>query len=58
MNTAKNQQIKESQETNNATVKKANNPFENHQSVEQDVQRSRDELEKEQQFKEAQTERD
>ena len=35
-----------------------NNPFENGQTVDQEVQQAQEELEKEQQFKEAQTERD
>ena len=34
------------------------NPFENNQPVDQDIQQAGEELEKEQQFKEAQTERD
>jgi hypothetical protein len=34
------------------------NPFENKQPVEKDIEQSAEELEKEQQFKEAQTERD
>jgi len=34
------------------------NPFENNQSVDQDIQQAGEDLEKEQQFKEAQTERD
>ena len=34
------------------------NPFENNQSAEKDIQQSQEELEKEQQFKEALTERD
>lgn len=41
-----------------AESKKVKNPFENHQSVDQDIQQSQEELEKEQQFKEALTERD
>jgi hypothetical protein len=36
----------------------ANNPFENGQKVDQEVELAKEELEKEQQFKEAQTERD
>jgi hypothetical protein len=34
------------------------NPFENHQSLEKDIEQSKEELDKEQQFKEALTERD
>ena len=34
------------------------NPFENNQTVEKDIQQSKQDLDKEQQFKEAQTERD
>jgi len=36
----------------------ANNPFENGQKADQEVELAKEELEKEQQFKEAQTERD
>jgi hypothetical protein len=39
-------------------TERVKNPFENNQSAEQDIQQSQEELEKEQQFKEAQTERD
>ena len=35
-----------------------NNPFEDHQSAEEDIQASKEKLDKEQQFKEAMTERD
>lgn len=41
-----------------AVHERIKNPFENHQSVEHDIQQSEEELEKEQQFKEAMTERD
>ena len=34
------------------------NPFENNQSAEKDIEQSQEELDREQQFKEAQTERD
>ncbi len=44
-----------SQQTSHENVK---NPFENHQSVEKDIEQSQEDLEKEQQFKEAMTERD
>lgn len=37
---------------------KVKNPFENHQSADEDIRQSQEELEKEQQFKEALTERD
>lgn len=37
---------------------KIKNPFDNHQSVEKDIKQAREDLEKEQEFKEAQTERD
>ncbi len=40
------------------TDKKHINPFENHQSAEKDIADSAEEIEKEQQFKEAQSERD
>lgn len=46
------------QRNENNPAGKVTNPFENHQPVEQDIQQSQEELEKEQQFKEAQTERD
>ena len=36
----------------------SNNPFENNQSLEKDIAQSKEELENEQQFKQAQTERD
>ena len=44
-----------SQRTTHEEVK---NPFENHQPVEKDIAQAKEDLEKEQQFKEAQTERD
>ena len=37
---------------------KVKNPFENHQSADKDIAQSQEELDKEQQFKEALTERD
>jgi len=37
---------------------KVKNPFENHQTAEKDIAQSQEELDKEQQFKEALTERD
>jgi hypothetical protein len=37
---------------------KVKNPFENHQSADKDIEQAQEELEKEQQFKEALTERD
>jgi hypothetical protein len=40
------------------THEKVKNPFENHQSVEKDIAQSQEDMEKEQQFKEALTERD
>jgi len=59
MNADKNQPNKaQSQTTGNPSLESANNPFENNQPVEQDVRQAKEELEKEQQFKEAQTERD
>lgn len=44
-----------SQQTAHENVK---NPFENKQPVEKDIEQSQEELDKEQQFKEALTERD
>ena len=41
-----------------ASAEQVKNPFENNQSAEQDVQQSKEEVEKEQQFKEALRERD
>ena len=59
MNT-KNSTTEESQRQNTASspAGESKNPFENKQSVEQDLARSEEALENEQQFKEAQTERD
>ncbi len=44
-----------SQQTTHSNVK---NPFENNQPIEKDIEQSQEDLEKEQQFKEALTERD
>lgn len=46
------------QTAENPTGDPIGNPFENNKTVEQDVQLAKEELEKEQQFKEAQLERD
>lgn len=46
------------QTVQNSSSGKAVNPFENHQPVEKDIEQSREELEKEQAYKEASTERD
>ncbi|HET7897887.1 MAG TPA: hypothetical protein VFL47_09465 [Flavisolibacter sp.] len=52
----------QSSEDNNPQQKpqqqRINNPFEDHKSVEEDIRQSQEELDKEQQYKEAQTERD
>jgi hypothetical protein len=44
-----------SQQSSQGHVK---NPFENNQSIEKDIEQSKEEMDKEQQFKEALTERD
>lgn len=46
------------QTAENPTGDTVSNPFENNKPVDQEVQLAQEELEKEQQFKEAQTERD
>jgi hypothetical protein len=59
MNNDRNEQNKPQPQTaENPTGESVENPFENNKSVDQDVQLAQEELEKEQQFKEAQTERD
>ena len=40
------------------TAEQVNNPFENNRSVEEDIEQSQEEVENEQAFKEASTERD
>ena len=45
-------------QTADRSQERTNNPFANEQKVDQEVQLAQEELEKEQQFKEAQTERD
>ena len=42
----------------NPEGKTVTNPFENNQSADRDIEQAKEELEKEQEFKEAQTERD
>lgn len=42
----------------NPSTQQTNNPFENNRTVENDIQQSQEELENEQTFKEASTERD
>lgn len=56
----KNRPFKESQTGRTVPEEKEAiaNPFENNQPVEQDIARSKEELENEQQFKQAQRERD
>jgi hypothetical protein len=46
------------QTAENPSGSSVGNPFENNQSVNNDLEIAREELEKEQEFKEAQTERD
>lgn len=46
------------QVAHNPSTQKTNNPFENNRTVENDIQESQEELENEQTFKEASTERD
>lgn len=50
---------KEQEQSSQATsTQQSNNPFENNRTVETDIQHSKEELENEQTFKEASTERD
>jgi hypothetical protein len=50
---------KEQEQPSQATsTQQSNNPFENNRSVENDIQQSQEELDNEQTFKEASTERD
>lgn len=46
------------QAAQNTSAQQNNNPFENNRTVESDIQQSQEELENEQTFKEASTERD
>jgi hypothetical protein len=48
----------ENEQENNTVQQTAPNPFENSQPVEKDIEQAQEDLEKEQQFKEALTERD
>ena len=57
MNNRQDQDSKTKQTPDNPSVSTAN-PFENGQKVDQEIQQAEEELQKEQQFKEAQTERD
>jgi hypothetical protein len=59
MNTNKNREKGPQQQTaENPSGKPIENPFENHQSAEKDIEQAKEALEKEQQYKEVQTERD
>jgi len=58
METRDDQSRPQQQTAENPSGEPLGNPFENNQSAEQDIQQAQDSLEKEQQFKEAQTERD
>lgn len=59
MDTRKNKEENPQQQgANVSTVDNVNNPFGNGQRIDDEVQEAKEELEKEQQFKEAQTERD
>lgn len=49
---------KQQNTTQQPAHEKVKNPFENHQSADKDIAQSQEDLEKEQQFKEALTERD
>lgn len=46
------------QASQNTSAQKVVNPFENNQTVEKDIEQSQEELDKEQAYKEALTERD
>jgi hypothetical protein len=48
----------EDEQTGSQQPSQVKNPFENNQPVEKDIEQSQEELDKEQQFKEALTERD
>lgn len=48
----------EQEQTQNTSSQKAINPFENNQPAEKDIAQSQEELDKEQTYKEALTERD
>ena len=48
----------EQQPGNTAAGEKLGNPFENGKTIDQEVEQAKDKLNKEQEFKEAQTERD
>ena len=59
MNTDRNKtDNRQEPQSENPSPKTANNPFENNQPVDQEIELAKDELEKEQEFKQAQTERD
>jgi len=59
MNTNNRQETKPQQQSaENPAGKPMENPFENKQSAKKDIEQAKDALDKEQQFKEAQTERD
>ena len=59
MNTGNNEHNKPQQQTaDNPSGEPLGNPFENGKRADDEIQQAREELEKEQQFKEAQTERD
>jgi hypothetical protein len=58
MNTDKSQEAKPQRQTADNPSGEAINPFENNQPVEKDIEQSKEAMDKEQQFKEVQTERD
>ena len=58
MNDRNEKDNKAGQTADSSQERTINNPFANEQKVDQEVQLAQEELEKEQQFKEAQTERD
>ena len=57
-NRNKQEQKPQQQTPENPSGSAIGNPFENNQSVNNDIEQAKEELEKEQEFKEAQTERD
>jgi hypothetical protein len=58
MNTGDKSQSRQPQTSGNSPGETVSNPFDNNRRVDDEIQEAKEELEKEQEFKEAQTERD
>lgn len=58
MNTGDKSQSSQPQTAGNPSGEKVSNPFDNNRRVDDEIQEAKEELEKEQAFKKAQTERD